>query len=240
MVQYFEYQYAGHPFQLFGTPHLLTVLVLAFFAWAFLRVGMRAADQDKAGMRVGLALFLMALELATNAWWAYHGAWTLQYMLPLQLCTLMTWVMGFAFVTDTRRLYPLIYFLGVGGAIQAIITPDAGVFGYPHFRFFDAMLSHAGLVLGGLWIVVVERVRPSARSLGETLLALNAYALLIYFVNRGLGSNYLYVNAKPEIASVMDFMPGWPWYVPILELMALALFSALYLPFYRRSAPPAA
>jgi len=26
--------------------------------------------------------------------------------------------------------------MGIGGALQALLTPDLGLYGFPHFRFF--------------------------------------------------------------------------------------------------------
>ncbi len=237
MGKYFDFGYTGGAFELFGPAHLWTVLALAALFVVYLRVGRRADPVLRTRMRAGLVIFLVALDLGSHLFWALNGVWTAKAQLPLQMCSAMTYVMAYAFLSGSRRLYPLVYFLGIAGAIQALITPDAAQFGYPHFRFWDAMVSHAGLVLGGLWVVVIEGVRPTFRNLVETFAGLNVYALIIFFVNRALGSNYLYVNGKPEIASVMDFMPAWPTYILVLEALVVVVFVALYFPFRRSNSP---
>ncbi len=50
-----------------------------------------------------------------------------------------------------------------------------------------------------------------------------------------VGSNYLYVNGKPETPSIIDLMPAWPWYLVYLEIIALALLALLYIPFLGRN-----
>jgi uncharacterized membrane protein YwaF len=50
-------------------------------------------------------------------------------------------------------------------------------------------------------------------------------------INLGLGSNYLFINHKPPTASLIDLLPAWPYYIPFLELIGLATFTILYLPF---------
>lgn len=234
MGRYFDYNYTGAAFELFGPAHLWTVVGLAVVFVVYLRAGKGAAEVGRTRLRVGLAVFLVVLDLISHLFWGLNGVWTAESLLPLHMCSAMTYVMAYAFLTESRRLYPLVYFLGIAGAIQAIITPDAAEFGYPHFRFWDAMLSHAGLVLGGLWVVLVEGVRPTLRNLVETIAGLNVYALLIYFVNLALGSNYLYVNGKPDIASAMNFMPVWPYYILVLEVLLTVVLLAMYLPFQRR------
>jgi hypothetical integral membrane protein (TIGR02206 family) len=236
MGKYFEFEYAGAPFELFGPAHIWTVVALAVLFVVYLRAGKAAGPGLKTRMRISLVVFLLVLELVSNIFWALNGVWSSTAHLPFHMCSAMTYVMAYAFLTENRRLYPLVYLLGIAGAIQAIITPDAQQFGYPHFRFWDSMFSHAGLVLGGLWVVMVEGVRPTFRNLVETFVGLNVYALLIFFVNRGLNSNYLYVNGKPQLASAMDLMPTWPYYILVLEAIVLVVFVLMYLPFRRSTA----
>ncbi|GAB4481644.1 MAG: hypothetical protein OHK0031_03670 [Anaerolineales bacterium] len=33
-------------------------------------------------------------------------------------------------------IYELLYFMGIGGALQALLTPDVGIYGFPHYRYF--------------------------------------------------------------------------------------------------------
>ncbi|MFT5145008.1 MAG: putative integral membrane protein (TIGR02206 family) [Rhodothermales bacterium] len=233
MSKYFEFDYSGGAFALFGPAHLWTVVAMVLFSVVFLRTGRSTTQESRVNMRKGLVLFLVALDLGSNVFWAASGAWSVKWHLPFQMCTATTYVMAYAFLTGNRRLYPLVYFLGIGGAIQAVITPDAGVYGFPHLRFFDALLSHGGLVLGGFWVVLVEGVRPKLRDLIRIMVGLNVYALLMYFLNLALGSNYLYVNGKAEVDSAMNFMPEWPYYILVLEALVIIVFGLMYLPFRR-------
>ena len=60
---------------------------------------------------------------------------------------------------------------------------------------------------------------------------LNAWLVIVYLVNVALGSNYLFVNRKPDTASLIDVLPAWPWYVLVLEAICLVVFVICYLPF---------
>ena len=62
-------------------------------------------------------------------------------------------------------------------------------------------------------------------------LGLNAYALLVLWVNLRTGSNYLYLTGRPESASLLDFLPDWPWYLMIADGIAITIFALMYLPF---------
>ena len=61
----------------------------------------------------------------------------------------------------------------------------------------------------GLWVTVAEGFRPQMRRLWMVPGVLNVAALAKYFVNLGLGSNYLFDNAKPPNASLVDLLSPW-------------------------------
>ena len=62
-------------------------------------------------------------------------------------------------------IYEFAYFMGIGGAIQALMTPDIGIYGFPHFRFFQTFISHGLLVTSAIYLTIVEGMRPTWKSL---------------------------------------------------------------------------
>ena len=239
MFEYFSPHYDGDPFRLFDTPHLVAIVVIVTAAVALISFARAGSAGRRRRLRLALAFFLLLNELGWHLWNLSAGSWAVERMLPLHMCAAMVWITVAALLLEKHALYPLLYFFGIAGAAQALITPALGDFGFPHYRFFKTMLSHGLLVAGGLWVVTVERWRPTLRSLGAVVLGLNAYALVILWVNLRIGSNYLYVAAKPESASLMDFFPEWPWYLLILEGLTVVVFTLMYLPLRSRPDPQA-
>ena len=129
------------------------------------------------------------------------------------------------------RIYEFAFFIGISGALQALMTPDIGVYNFPHYRFFHVFFSHGAIVIAALYMTIVERYRPSWRSLGRTMLWLNVYAAAVFGVNLVLDSNYLFVMHKPATASLFDLLGPWPVYIFAAEGVALVMFVGLYLPF---------
>jgi len=240
MERFFSVQYAGGPFELFGPGHLAFLALVAVAGFLFIRAGRQATPARRVMLRRLLASVLLLNEAGWHVWAVAQDHWVVQKALPLQLCGAMVWVTGFAFLGGSRKAFPFIYFFGIAGALQGVLTPDAGPYGLPHYVAVETLFSHSGLVIAGVWVAAVEGFRPSFRHLWMLLGTLNAAALAMYFLNSAIGSNYLFVNAKPPNASIVDLMPEWPWYILVLEVVAFALFLVLYLPFARRSRPASA
>jgi hypothetical integral membrane protein (TIGR02206 family) len=134
--------------------------------------------------------------------------------------------------TKNYRIYELVYFLGIGGATQALLTPDASGYGFPHFRAFQTFIAHGLLVFIPIYMTVVEGFRPTLQSLKRVFIWTNIYLLPVFFLNLLIGSNYLFVAYKPEFPTLLDLLAPWPWYVIQLEAVGLAILLGLYLPFF--------
>ncbi len=128
-------------------------------------------------------------------------------------------------------IYEFAYFMGIGGAFQYLMTPDLGIYGFPHLRFFQALLSHGILLISAIYMTVVEGFRPTWASFWRVAICMNIYMVIVYPINVWLGSNYLMINSKPATASLLDLLPAWPVYILYMEALGFLTFLILYIPF---------
>jgi hypothetical integral membrane protein (TIGR02206 family) len=231
MEQFFAKDYAGDPFELFGLPHLVAMGVVALINVAIVCFGRRLSSRGRVVARYALASTLVFTESAWHVWNLATGQWTVQRLLPFHLCSVLVWLSAVMLVTKSHRIYEFAYLLGIAGALQAIITPDAGPYGFPHFRFFQVFVSHGSIVTSAVFMTAVEGYRPRLRSLLRVAVIGNAYMLFVAAINALIGSNYLFIARKPETASLLDVLPPWPWYILYIEGIGLAAMVLLYLPF---------
>lgn len=231
MDEFFTKDYTGEPFILFGTAHLTALGIVLLMNLLLLRLRGSKHEQARRIFRYSLAVVLVVNEGMWHWWnWA-TGQWTIQTMLPLHLCSVFVFLSAYLLVTRNYSLYEFSYFLGIGGALQALLTPDAGIYGFPHFRFFQTIISHGAIVTTGLYMTLVEGLRPTWKSFQKVFLYGNLYMLAVGAINYLIGSNYLFIAHKPETASILDLLAPWPWYIIQVELIALAVCLILYLPF---------
>jgi hypothetical integral membrane protein (TIGR02206 family) len=231
MGRYFGTDTDVGAFVLFGPAHLAALaIVLAAFAGLALG-GRRLPERARTAIRYGLAALLIANELTWHVWAAATGQWSVRTMLPLHLCSVTAWMSIACLLRPTRFAYEVVYFLGLTGAGHTLITPDIGPYGFPHLRWFLSFVGHGGIVLAAGYLTFVEGRRPAWDSFRRVAIRGNLYLVAIFFLNLALGSNYMFVSRKPQTASLMDYMGPWPWYVLVLEAVALVHMLALYAPF---------
>jgi len=204
---------------------ILLINLCLVFGWK------NPSPRAKRIFRYTLATILVVTESLWHWWNWYIGVWSVRYTLPFHICSILVWVVAATLYTGNNILYDFIYFLGIGAGMQAILTPDSGIYGFPHFRFFQPLVSHGAIVTGAVYLTAIEKLRPSWKSFGRVVIGTNVYMAFIFVLNSLLDSNYLFIAHKPETPTLIDALPGWPWYIAFLELIGLAMFLILYAPF---------
>ncbi|MCD9021449.1 YwaF family protein [Cohnella silvisoli] len=175
--------------------------------------------------RIGLAALLVICELALQGWYAVTDNWG-WYSLPFQLCSIMMWLSAALLLTRNRRLYEITFFLGIMGALQALLTPNLDVT-FPQFRYFHFFIAHSAIVGASVFLTVVDGYRPKVSSVFRALGWLHVLAIPAAIANELTGTNFMFLARKPETASMLDLLAPWPWYLLQLELVALSLCFAL-------------
>jgi hypothetical integral membrane protein (TIGR02206 family) len=231
MGQFFTKDYTGDAVSVFSPSHLtaLGLVLLVNLSWSM---------ADKATPKAAALSLWTGGGADRGAILALCGNWTTgsgrSRRCSAALCSLFVFLSALMLVTKSYAIYEYAYFLGIAGAMQALLTPDAGIYGFPHFRFFQVILSHGSIVTAAVYMTVVEGCRPTWRSLRRVAVWGNVYLIGVGILNALLGSNYLFIAHKPETASLLDVLPPWPWYILYMEGLGAVLFMLLYLPFALR------
>ncbi|PWK14507.1 TIGR02206 family membrane protein [Tumebacillus permanentifrigoris] len=233
MNPYFSIHGLDHPFHLFNWQHNLAMflLLVAVLIVYTLRQKLREPLPNR-WFRYVIAAVLALSEIALESWQAAQGDWSIDFSLPLQLCSISLLLSIVMMLNKSYRLFEFLSLAGLGGALQAIITPDLGNYAFPHFRTFEFFIGHGAIVLACFFMVFVEGYRPTLGSVWRSLAALNVLAVLIYGLDLLIGGNYMFLVHKPSNASILDLMGPWPWYILSLEGLALAMHLLLFAPFF--------
>lgn len=220
----------SRPFRLFGWSHVTALVGTGLGITATISVGRRLGPTGRRRGRLALVAATAVQEVAYHAWKARIGQWSPRQMLPLHLCSALVWATPVIVLLPSRISDEVAWYWGVAGAPQALATPDLGPYGFPHFRYWQFFVSHGLVLTVPLWQVLVEGRRPSASGGVRAFVLLCTHALGTHFINRALGSNYLFVNGRPDDPSLIDSLPPWPRYIPILAGIAAGCFTLVSIP----------
>jgi len=216
-------------FHLFSPLHLALLAAIpataAVLAFATLRYPTSALS-----IRITLAAFLTADGLV---WYCYRycvQGVRFPEIIPLELCDVSFWLTAAALLTLEERTFDLAYYWGLAGSGMAVLTPylRAPLHTYQSFQYFT---GHSLLIAGVLYLVWSRQARPRAHSWWFALWVMNAYGVLVAMVDYWAGTNFMYLRQKPASASLFDILGPWPWYILGADLVALALFRVMQLPF---------
>lgn len=218
-------------FILFGNSHIIALLIVAaacFFLWPLSRIVLRREWQKNVSW---ILVVVMIVELGGKVvcYRLYGMPW--ERLLPLQICDANALLCVLMLLMRSYRIYEVAYFWAMAGSVSAMLTPDLR-FDFPHPIFLFFYLGHALTVIAVLYATFVYAYQPRFRSVGIALLATALYAAVMMPLNYILGTNYLYLTAKPTAPSLLDYMGPWPWYLLGLGVMCAVACLVCYAPFY--------
>lgn len=213
-------------FVLFGTSHMIMILIGVISVLLLIILGFLIRPQLLAKW---ISVSVLVIKLAEMYYRHRVLGEEIYRMLPFHLCNLTITLSLFMMFFHSKFLFQLVYFWFVG-AIFAILTPDI-IFAYPNFWTISFFITHFYLVFSALFALIHFHFRPTKRGMLMAFLFINLWAVLMYFVNQELGTNYLFVNRIPETTTLLSYFGAWPYYLLPVEGIYIIESILLYLPF---------
>jgi hypothetical integral membrane protein (TIGR02206 family) len=221
-------------FQLFGPAHLAMLAAVPVLA-GFLALVQRIFPSRSKAIRLALAVTILLDTIVYYSYLAWCGQLTFPDHLPLELCDASLLLIIVALFTLNKAIFDLAYYWALAGATMALLTPNL-LEPFPSFGSVQFFVDHGLIVTGVLYLVWSKQSRPRPGSIFRAMLVLNILAVFVGAFDYFFKTDYMYLRAKPQNASLLNFLGPWPWYILATELVALGLFLLLYLPF-RKPAP---
>lgn len=220
-------------FKLYSTEHILSLLIIFFIIALiyFFRKNLRSFKCKKIiGYILSTTLFLQQSLL--YIWYMDSDNFTLKESLPLYTCRISAILCIFMIVNGSHKLFDIVYFWGVGGASIALLNPDTSGFVFPHIMFVQFFVGHGCIFICIFFMIFVYEYTLDFNSLKNVFRWTLLYLILVGCINYLVDGNYSYLRAKPITGSPLDYLPPYPYYVPIFVSFVFLLFILLYTPFY--------
>lgn len=217
-------------FDYFGPAHIgvliLTAAVLMAGAGAA-RLGCCPAFQEGFEKILALALiFAYPAKIITRWVMGYDLS---ELSLPMHLCDWAAIAGFFALLYRYPLAMELLYFWGLAGTVQGMLTPALGV-NFPDPTFFAFFQLHSGVVIAALYLPLGLGWRPRPGAVKRVFALGLVYVALASAIDWIFGYNFGFFREKPP-NSPMDYLGPVPWHVFSLIAVAGLMFLILNLPF---------
>lgn len=214
-------------FEMFSFPHI-AVLVL-FMASCLILVYFRTTLKPyQSFIKWTLFSMLILSEVTHHIWLVATSQWEIG-SLPLQLCSLSTFMAIYLFLRPNKKVFYLLFFTGILPPILSMVTPEL-IYQFPHYRFIKYFLHHGAISWAVLYFIVYEGYRVPRKAVWNAFFLLNIIALPVFFINRILDTNFFYLANPTDSQTILSFFGSGIMYYLNLELAALLVFFITYLP----------
>ena len=220
-------------FHAWSPEHLAALGVSALIGVVMIGVGRSQMRRAARASEVALAALLVAQWPVS--FWVNHQSGTLtpDNSFPCHFCDIAAMCGVVALLTHRQFFVELVYFWGLAGTFQGLITPALTI-NWPHPRFLLFFISHSGVVIAALYCVFGLRRTPRPSGKWMAWLMLLPYAAVVGTFDWLMNVNYGFLCRKPATASLYDLLGPWPWYLGGASLVGLVFFILLDIPFMRQ------
>lgn len=179
------------------------------------------------------AIIILLIKLAELSYRHIYVGEPIYSLLPLHMCNLTLIIAILTMLTKSQKLFQLTYYWCLG-ALFAVITPDIK-YSFPHPLTLSFYITHFYLLFAAIYGILFFNFKPTFKGWVNAFITLNIFAFIIFFINKKLGTNYLYVNRIPNFSSPLDYFGQWPYYIIVVEVIYLILTYGIYYPFRRKT-----
>jgi hypothetical integral membrane protein (TIGR02206 family) len=179
---------------------------------------------------VTMALAIVVSELSWQPYVLVNREWSVASSLPVQLCDVGGFVAAGALLWRQFLLVEVAYFWGLGGTLQALLTPDLKDH-FPTFPYLQFYATHDLVILAALFLVIGLGLHPRPGAVRRIFLVTLAFAVVVGLIDLASGGNYMYLRQVPASGSLLSLMGPWPWYIAAGALLTIVVLVILDAPF---------
>lgn len=227
-------------FETFGLPHCTAMIATVVAAVVMTRMqrSTKISPQRKHRAHVMLGcLLLVSVALDPILTWLRYQDQPLlaqqlvrETALPLYLCDVVSLVLAYTLFTGSQRFAELGYLWGIAGTVQGLITPTL-YFSWDTPEYYAFFVQHGGVPVAAISLIFGSRLYPQKGAFRRAIMWSWVYMLVVFALNCALSSNYGFLNAKPAVGTLFDYMGPAPWYLLTLQAVAFTFYALLLLPF---------
>ena len=207
--------------------HLLPIGISILFFFILIKYAKRSSQRTQKKLITYISLSISTSVIIYHTVQIVNGDYNFREDLPLYLCSFLGLVIPFFAYFRKYWMFEILVFWIIAGTFQGVITPDIAE-GFPSLDYFRYWMVHLGLLGVMAYAITIFKMKPRLCSVFKSYAFLQVYLLLMVCLNYILKSNYMYLNRKPESASILDVLGEWPIYALKADAILLIVFLVIY------------
>ncbi len=216
---------AGQAFSAYGPSHCAVLVVAVVGVLGFVVFGRHAEPRWSRRVCVGLAVLIASVNLGIEVYSVQPA--NLAGSLPLQLSDLAPYAAAYALWSRRHWAFSLTYYWCLTLSSQALLTPALRGPDYPSIEFFAFFANHLLVIWAAVLLAWGLREPVTWGGYRFTVAATAAWAAVAFGFNIAAGTNYGFLNGKPPVASLLDLLGPWPWYLVPEAVLVLTVWALL-------------
>ncbi|MGO1544359.1 MAG: YwaF family protein [Gulosibacter sp.] len=214
---------ATSAFPIFGMWHWIILGFTALGAGVLVWYGRsRKGQQSPERVATIMGWLLLADFVIFTVFWALPQRWDTEQSIPLHLSDVLRLIASIALITRQRWAIAVTVFWGLTLNVMSMLTPDIPYGEDVAAHLFSYWSLHILVMWAPIYLVWGLGWRPTWRGYGISFITVAVWAVIALATNLLTGANYGYLNRKPDGASALDLLGGWPTYL-LWEVVLVAV-----------------
>ncbi|MBR5472677.1 MAG: TIGR02206 family membrane protein [Clostridia bacterium] len=221
----------GVGFNLYDTTHLLWLTFFVLLCATCLIVYKKLNTKHRNVMRICMAAIVFILETAKNCVAFAVDDFGIGHM-PFHLCGINVLLISFSMFKRTKTVDNFLYYIGIPGAMLALLTPDWTNMPCMNYFHMHSFLIHTFLVLYPFVLVASGDIKPELKMMPKCILLLIGFAVPALILNLIFDTNFMFLMNTANIGFLELFKNTFgahQWAFPILLPIIMAI---MYLPIF--------
>lgn len=221
----------GLGFKLYDTTHLAWLGLFVLLCTVSVIVFRKLDARQRNIMRITIAVIVIMLETAKNCVAAAIGDFGIGH-LPFHLCGINVLLITFCIFKRTKTVDNFLYYIGIPGAMLALLTPDWTKMPCLNYFHMHSFLIHMFLVLYPFVLVTGGDFKPELKMMPKCILLLIGFAIPALALNLIFEQNFMFLMNTAGIGFLGLFeniFGAHQWAFPILLPIIMVI---MYLPIF--------
>ena len=217
--------------EVFSGEWIRNTVLTTLFIVTYLFFGKFLSNKNKLIFAKAISVILIFITITGHTRNIINGYWNPVDNIPLHLCSISNFIACFILfvpkISKESKFFEFLYYAGIIGAFQAFFTPQINNFDGSNYEYIEWYLSHIGIMLLPIYMLKNLGFRLTKFSWLRVVAYLNMLLIIVMPINYFIGSNYMYVNGKPEVNNPL-IIGEWPIYIFFWEIIIIIFTYTLY------------